>query len=202
MNPARSAEVYATQWKAIAIGAFFLVALSSSIHAQTNVAIIDLGVVFENHSGFQSQLERLRQEATSLQQAVAQERQNLQFKMEQLSAMYAPESAEFKQAEKDLMVQDANITVEARSKVRQLTTEEARIHYQTYQEVSRYVEDYCSKNNIRLVMRYAGGQMSLDDPESIMHQINGAVVFHRQDRDITQVIVQSMKSAKTGVGGN
>ncbi len=186
---------------AIVVGAVWCASLPQLATAQTSVAIIDMGVVFENHAAFQAQLERLRQEAAALKQQVAQEQQRLQARLEQVSAMYAPDSAEFLQAEKDLRTQDTNLMVDARAKVRQLTTEEARIHFETYQEVCKYIEAYCTKNNIRLVMRYAGGQMSLDDPESIMHQVNGAVVYHRPDRDITNAIVQIMKETKQGVGG-
>ncbi len=191
-----------TQWIAILMLVTALgVLLPQAATAQTNVAIVDLGVVFEKHAAFQDELKTLRQEAEGLQKDVMQKRQELQVKMEETTSLYTSTSPEYKQREKDLALQAAQLDLDAREKVRELTVREANIHYNTYNEVSRYIEEYCVKNDIRLVMRYTGGQMNVDDPDSIMQQINGAVVFYRPEKDITNAIVKVMAATKGGVAG-
>jgi Skp family chaperone for outer membrane proteins len=199
---ARSADVNKTQWIAnLMLVAAWGVLLPQAAMAQTSVAIVDLGVVFEKHAEFQNQLKLLRQEAEGLQKDVMQKRQELQVKMEETSGLYNPNSPEFKQREKDLALQAAQLDLDAREKVRELTIREANIHYNTYNEVTKYIEEYCTKKEIRLVMRYTGGEMKPSDPDSIMQQINGAVVFYRPEKDITNAIVQSMAATKSGVSG-
>ncbi|MEZ6092658.1 MAG: OmpH family outer membrane protein [Pirellulaceae bacterium] len=169
-----------------------------SSHAQSTVAIVDIGVIFDSHAHFKQELQSLRSEAESLQMTVNQQRQKLAQDSESLALKFNPGSEQYKSFEKDLALAAAKLDVDSRDKMRELMQREAHVHFDTYEEVNKYIEQYCQENQIRLVLRYSGGEMKADDPDSIMNQINGAVVFFRPERDITQEIVARMANAKDG----
>lgn len=191
-----------TQRIAILVMALIGLVYSSSASAQTNVAIVDIGVLFEKHGTFQQQLQLLRQEADELQKSVTANRQKLQQDAEAISLTFSPDQPEYKKREKEIALKAAQLDIDARDKMQELMTREAHIHYDTYNEVNRYVDDFCRQREVQLVLRYTGGEMNPADPDSIMQQINSAVVFHRAEKDITNQVVQLMLSAKSGVGGN
>lgn len=170
--------------------------------AQTRVAIVDIGVVFDNHPNFKQELQNLRTEAENLQVSVNQQRQQLAKDSEALGLRFNPGSDSYKQYEKELALSVAKLDVDARDKMRELMTREAHVHYDTYAEVNSYIEQYCQNNGIRLVLRYSGGEMTPDNPDSIMQQINGAVVYFRPEKNITEQIVALMLQAKSGAGSN
>ncbi len=158
--------------------------------AQTNVGLIDMGLVFEGHPVFKDRLQQLKQEADSLQGTVLQQRQMLAKDGESLTLLYAPGSTEFKQKEKELALKAAQLEIDAKDKMRDLMTTEARLHFEVYTDVNRVVEEYCQQFGIRLVLRFNSNKAKADNPESIMQQVNSAVVFYRPDNDITAAVIQ------------
>jgi Skp family chaperone for outer membrane proteins len=190
------------QWIAVvACGLTFGVCVAATpAAAQTNVVVVDIGVLFEKHPGFQSELEKLRREADDLQKSVMSTRQRLQADAEALNLTYSPTSAEFKQKEREIALQATQLDIDAKDRMQSLMTREAHIHYDTYNEINRYLEDFCREGNLQLVLRYSGTSMDPKDPESIMTAVNSAIVFHRPDKNITDAVLQKMLQTK-GVGG-
>jgi Skp family chaperone for outer membrane proteins len=196
--------VKTTQWIAIFsfVFATMCATLVAPLSAQTKVAVIDVGVIFENHPNFKQELQNLRTEAEGLQMSVNQQRQKLMKDSEALGLNFNPGTEAYKQHEKDLALSAAKLDVDARDKMRELMTREAHVHFDTYAEVNRYVEQYCQENGIRLVLRHSGGEMDPNNPESIMQQINGSIVFVRPEKNITQEIIARMLQTRDGAGSN
>ncbi len=166
--------------------------------AQSPVAIVDVGQVFDSHPGFKQELENLRLEAEALQNTVNQQRMKLAKDQESLGLSFTPGSDAYKNQEKDIALAAAKLDVDARDKMRTLMTREAHVHYDTYTEVNRYIAEFCQENGLRLVLRHSDNEMKLDDPESIMQKINSPVVYFRPEKDITPAIVAKMLQAKSG----
>jgi Skp family chaperone for outer membrane proteins len=171
-------------------------ALSGSLQAQTSVALLDMAVVFENHPAFKSRLAQLKQDADGLQTAVLQQRQALIKEQENLRLLYQPGSQEFKDKEKELALKVTQLEIDSNDKMRDLMVQEAKLHFEIYSEVNRLVDEYCNQFDIRLVLRFNSAAVQRDKPESVMQQVNGAIVYYNPNRDITAAIVQRVAQVR------
>lgn len=184
----------------LCLAAFAVTALSSglagSLQAQTSVALLDMAVVFENHPAFKSRLAQLKQDADGLQTAVLQQRQALIKEQENLRLLYQPGSQEFKDKEKELALKVTQLEIDSNDKMRDLMVQEAKLHFEIYSEVNRLVDEYCNQFDIRLVLRFNSAAVQPDKPESVMQQVNGAIVYYNPNRDITAAIVQRVAQVR------
>jgi len=160
----------------------------TTVQAQTNVALVDIGKIFKSHPVFGQQLEGLRQDAEQfkaqtqqLKQALVQEAQGLQ--------EYEPTSPEYKAEETRLAQKSAAKEVEQRNKMRDLMKMEAQLHFDTYNEIKAMIAEYAQKQGVRMVMRYNSQEIDPAVPASIMQKVNSSIVFHTNQKDITQEIV-------------
>ena len=156
--------------------------------AQTKVAIVDVGKIFKSHPKFSQELAALKQEAEQFKAASLQVQQQLVKKAEVLK-QYQPGSDEFKNAETKLAQESAAMEVEQRDKMRTLMQREAQLHFKTYSEVNGLIATYCESDGIQLVLRYNSQEMDPKNPSSVMQRVNGSVVYHNQQNNITQQIV-------------
>jgi Skp family chaperone for outer membrane proteins len=152
---------------------------------------VDVGAIFKGHPVFTQQLEALRQEAETFKASSLQLQQQLMQKAEVLR-QYAPGSAEFKQAETSLAQESAAMEVEQRNKMRTLMQAEAQLHFDTYAEVNEIIAEYCDAQNIQLILRHNGEPMDPKNPNSIMQRVNGSIVFHTPQKDITPQIIATI----------
>ena len=184
----------------LCLAAFAVTALSSglagSLQAQTPVALLDMAVVFENHPAFKSRLAQLKQDADGLQTAVLQQRQALIKEQENLRLLYQPGSQDFKDKEKELALKVTQLEIDSNDKMRDLMIQEAKLHFEIYSEVNRLVDEYCNQFDIRLVLRFNSATIQPDKPESVMQQVNGAIVYYNPNRDITAAIVQRVAQVR------
>ena len=169
---------------------------AATASAQTSVALLDLAVVFESHPVFKARLAQLKQDADGLQASVLQQRQALVKEQENLRLLYQPGSKEFKEKEKELAVKATQLEVDSNDRMRELMTQEAQLHYSVYTEVNKLVDEYCTQFEIRLVLRFNSAAVQPDKPESVMQQVNSAVVYYNPTRDITPAIVQRVSQVR------
>ena len=156
--------------------------------AQTKVAIVDIGAIFKSHPKFSMELAALKQNAEQFKSNSLKQQQELIQKAEVLK-QYQPGSQEFKNSETKLAQESAAMEVDQRDKMRSLMQQEAQLHFKTYSEVNSLIATYCEPEDIQLVLRYNSQQMDPKIPQSVMQRVNGSVVFHNQQNDITQQIV-------------
>jgi Skp family chaperone for outer membrane proteins len=160
----------------------------NSSNAQTKVALVDVGMVFKNHPSFSQELESLKSEADKFKEETRQMQAALMEKAGVLKN-YQPDSDEFRQAETELAKESAALEVQQRSKLRTLMEREAKLHYDTYMQIKSAVSTYCEQRGIQLVMRHDATPMKADQPSAIMQKVNGKIVFHQPNNEITQQIV-------------
>jgi Skp family chaperone for outer membrane proteins len=170
------------------LGLAVLVLNVNSLNAQTKVALVDVGMVFKNHPSFSQELESLKSEADKFKEETRQMQAALMEKAGVLKN-YQPDSDEFRQAETELAKESAALEVQQRSKLRTLMEREAKLHYDTYMQIKSAVSTYCEQRGIQLVMRHDATPMKADQPGAIMQKVNGKVVFHQPNNEITQQIV-------------
>ncbi len=165
---------------------------AQAVLGQASVVICDINQVFEKHPQFTAELAQLKTDAEALQATVTQQRQQLAAQAEQLSLAYRVGTTEYSDAEKSLAMESAKVELEARDRMRELTRREARLHYDIYQQVTGVITRYSQETGTPLVLRFNAAPMVEGDPDSIMQQVNAAVVWHRPDRNVTTEILKRM----------
>ncbi len=159
-----------------------------SANAQTKVVLVDIGQVFKNHPVFSQQLDGLKAEADRFKEDTKRLQEQLLQEAEGLKG-FNPDSIDFQQLETSLAQKSAALEVQQMNKLRTLMEREAKLHYDTYQEIKQAITIYCQERDITLVMRHNSEPMNPGQIGSIMQRVNGKVVYHRPDNEITQQIV-------------
>ncbi|MGI9515688.1 MAG: OmpH family outer membrane protein [Pirellulaceae bacterium] len=175
----------------LAIAFSFGCLVTTQAAAQTPVCVVDVAQVFENHSGFKAQLENLKQQAEQYKLELQGRAQQLQAQSEELRN-YKVGSPEYKQLETELATASANLEVERRNKTREFVEMEAKVHFETYLEVTQVIGNLCEQRGYRMALRFTSTQMDATDPASIMQTVNEYVIFHRPQVDITQDVIRTI----------
>lgn len=168
-----------------------ILSVASLAEAQSSVAIVDIGMVFKAHPTFPRELETLRAEADQFQKNAVQLQQQMVAKSEKLQ-MWTPDSEDYRNFETQLAQELATLEVQQRSEMRSLMVREAQLHFQTYQQVKKVVNDYCAAKNIRLVLRHTDQKLNVDNPKSVMADVNKNLVFYTPEIDITNEIIRQI----------
>lgn len=175
----------------IALTAMFSLAAVATAEAQTKVAIVDIGLVFKSHPQFKQQLESLKQQADQFKSSSIQAQQDLVQQAEALRN-YNPGSPQYNSLEAKLAQQSAAMELDQKNRMRELMELEAKLHYDTYQEINTAVAAYCQDNDIRLVLRFNGETMDPRQPATVMQRVNSSVVYHLPQTDITRFVVSKL----------
>jgi Skp family chaperone for outer membrane proteins len=196
-------KVNFNQWIASSITcSLFLVSTWSSIaHAQTKVALVDMGRVFKNHPEFTAKLEQLRNQATQFRTQSEQEQQQFLKKTEILD-QFVRDSDEYRDTEAKLAKESASLEVEQRASMRELLKQEASLHADIYSEVNEFIAQYCSEHSIQLILRFNSDPVDAANPQSIMQRVNSNVVYYAPDKDVTNVIIQRISQVKGSAAPN
>lgn len=188
-------------WACVVAGAVaFIPSVSSAQQAAPppssgiNIALLDIPQVFKNHPGFIQRSEELKKELKDLDAYFNDQRKLLNDKRAAL-AQYKVGSPEFERLEKEIASQAANLQVLREQKRRDLFEREAKLYYETYNEILSHVDAFCKRHNIALVLKYDSEQMDPSDPNSVMKGINRQIIY--QDRiDITGEIIRMINAPR------
>ena len=167
--------------------------------AQSGVCVIDVAQIFKDHPTFNQQLAALKQEAEQFQAQLQQAGEKLAGMNEELRQI-DPSTEEYQQQERQIAQLSASFEVDRRTKMRELMTREAKLHFDTYSQITEQIGSFCQENQIRLVLRYNNTEMDVKQPATIMQAVNSNVVFQNSDRDITAQVSQRVAASVTNNG--
>ncbi|HIK94727.1 MAG TPA: OmpH family outer membrane protein [Planctomycetes bacterium] len=186
---ARSADV--KRIRNMATGLIFALFASSTLLAQngTAIAVLDVNSVFENSIRFKHAMNDIKSDIKNYEAEVIGHRQTLGKQREALGT-YKPDSQQYRTLEKQLATMTANLQIDMQLKKKDFMEREAKIYFQAYTELERFVGDYSTRRGISLVVRFHGGKMNDNSRESVLAGVNRPIVFHDQSLDITQAIVE------------
>jgi Skp family chaperone for outer membrane proteins len=156
----------------------------------TNVAVIDVAQVFENHTRFKKRMEDIKSDIEKFEATVRQEQKRLTTLRDELQTL-KPGTDRFKQIEKQLADATADVQVTMQLKRKEFLEEEAKVYYNAYQEVLAAVAQFAERNGIGLVLRFNGTEMDPTKRESVLQGVNRAVVFQR-NLNITDYIIEAL----------
>jgi Skp family chaperone for outer membrane proteins len=166
------------------------------------VALVDIVKVFENHARFKQQMEAIRAEIQAFEREIAREQESLSRQNEQLAG--ATSEVQRSQLEAGITRQLADLQVKASLKRNEILSREARVYYETYDEVCREVARLANAHGISLVLRFDSSSIDPQDRGSVLKAVNRPVVFQR-NLDLTDMLIAYAKGtapAPTPLGAN
>ena len=97
------------------------------------------------------------------------------------------------QREADIEQQHAKLRTTARQTEAELLSREARVYYETYQEMQTVVEGMAKEYGLSLVLRFDSESIDPNNREEVITGVNRAVVFHRQ-LDLTGLVSKALNA--------
>lgn len=160
-----------------------------------NVALIDISHVFKNHDRFKQRTEEIKNEIKDFETQINNERKQLNEKRQKLSD-YQSGSREYQTLETEIAQQIANQNVTAELKRKEILEREAKVYFETYEEIRQAVEAFAKHHHIGLVLRFDSEEIDANDRGSVLRGVNRAVVYQDQI-NITYEILQLVNQPRT-----
>ena len=113
---------------------------------------------------------------------------------------FNPGSPEYKRAEEEMARMASDLQVEMALKQKGIAEQEAKIYFNTYNEIYKQVEEFAERYGISLVLRHNNVSMDPQKRDTVLQGVNRAIVYQRQ-LDITEEIVKRVNSAAASVRG-
>jgi Skp family chaperone for outer membrane proteins len=153
-----------------------------------NIAVIDVGLVFEKHVLFKSQMDKLKAEIDATEKDWQGQAKEINAMVEQLKTM-KPDSPDYHALEARVAKLQGDFNVNKALKNKELMERQGKIYFNTYREVESVVNEFCTRYHIALVIRYNSKQIDSSDPQQILQGIQRPIVFVDKQYDITGDII-------------
>jgi len=156
----------------------------------TNVAVIDIALVFKHHDRFNGQMGDIKRDIEQFEAYVRDQQKLLKSKAEELQN-YNASSPEYKTREAELARMQAELQIKIGQERKKFLEREAGVYYHIYKEIEGSVGTFSQRARIGLVLRFNSDDMKEDDRASVLQGVNRAVVFH-SGLDITPYIIADL----------
>ncbi|WP_158265224.1 OmpH family outer membrane protein [Blastopirellula marina] len=186
---------------AVALAAFCQAAPAWAQQAGSgNIAVIDIPVIFKNHDLFKRQMDELKESVTAAEAAVNKERETMKSMVDQLQT-YKAGTPEYKQMEEKLAKLQADLQVKVGMQKKEIMEKEARIYYNTYNQVKQVVAQFAQRYNITLVLNFNSNDIDPTSRQSVHEGVNRPVIYQNNINitgDILQMLNTGVQSTARG----
>ena len=172
---------------------------ASAVSAQETgrVAILDVAKVFKENASFDAKVKAIKTEADKLKVQITNEQDRIKAEVMKLRGMEA--SAERNQMEADLEQQHTRLRTTTRQNEAELLNREARVYFETYNEMQAVVEGMAKEYGLSLVLRFDSESIDPNNRNEVIKGVNRAVVFHRQ-LDLTKLVSEQLNARMASAG--
>ena len=160
--------------------------------APVPIVVLDLSKVFDSHPQFQAKIERIKQNVKTEEAKIQQQGEQLKAQVERLQTLPS-DSAEFKQLEVQVATAQARVQADMQLKRKGFLEEEAKVYYETYQEIKAAVKSFAESNRIGIVLRYSSEEIDQANRQSVLQGINQPIVYNQGGLDVTNYIIDRLK---------
>ena len=167
-----------------------------------NIAVIDIPVIFKNHTLFKKQMDELKDSVDAAEKALTQDRDQMKAMVDQLQA-FKPGTPDYKQLEEKVAKLQADLQVKVSMQKKDFMEREARIYFNTYNQVTQTVASFAQRHNITLVLRYNSNEIDPTNRQSVLEGVNRPVIY-QNNIDITYDILNVLNAGvaqRPAVGG-
>ncbi len=116
-------------------------------------------------------------------------RKQLDKKREQ-AGTFNPDSQQYRDLEKQFAKMTADLQIDMQLKKKEFMVREAKIYFQAYTELEKFVGEYSTRRRIGLVVRFHGDKIAIKNRSPVLAGVNRPVVFHESNLNITQAILE------------
>jgi Skp family chaperone for outer membrane proteins len=156
----------------------------------TNVAVLDISLVFEHFPEFQNQMTELKTQVEQFEAFLKKEQSELLKERDKLQS-YTPGSKEFKELEESLTHKNTDLRLKMEQQRREFLEREARIYFDGYSQVYNVVSTLAQRNEIKLVLRFSSDSMKADDRGSVLQSVNRPVIYQK-NLNITNLVIEAL----------
>jgi len=156
----------------------------------TNVAVLDISLVFEHYPDFQTQMAELKTQVEEFEAFLKKEQGELLKERDKLQN-YAAGSKEFKELEEKMTHTNTDLRLKMEHQRREFLEREARIYFDGYSQVYNVVSTLAQRNEIKLVLRFSSDSMKADDRNSVLQSVNRPVIY-QQNLNITNLVIKAL----------
>ncbi len=149
-----------------------------------NIAVIDVGLIFEKHVRFKAQMDQLKAEIEATEKQWKKEATDINAMGEQLKQS-KPDSPDYHRMEAELAKRTGDFNVNKALRNKELMERQSKIYLNTYREVEDSVSRFCHQYNVSLVIRYNSKAIDGSDPQEILRGIQRPIVYVDKRYDIT-----------------
>ena len=180
----------------VAITTVALPTMTSSLVAQEDgeqgglVAVLDVAKVFKANTTFEKRMEDIKGEADALKAQIQQEQENIRIRAQEV-AQYEIGLRERNQLEGKIEQDQASLRTKARQAETDLLNREAKIYYETYEQMQSTVAKLAQQYGISLVLRFDSEEIDPTNRPEVIKGVNRAVVYHHK-LDLTKLVIESL----------
>ena len=161
----------------------------------TNVAVIDIAFIFNNHYRFKGQMKALETEALEVQGEMQARQKQLQALKDGLKEL-RPGTPDFQKAEEKFANEMTEFQLQNSRKQQEVTQKEAVIYYEAYNELEKTVAYFAQKNRIGIVIKFDREPIKPDDGVSIRRGLARSVIY-QSGLDISNFILAELNKGQT-----
>ncbi len=165
----------------------------------TNVAVIDVGFVFKNATGFKRAMDEIKADDENFKQDAIRQQEAMKADLQNLQKL-PKGSVQYKSLEEKIAGDQTKLRLDMARQQKDRVESEAKIYFNAYQTLEREINKFATTYGIDLVLRYNGEAMDPSQPESVLNGINRFVVYQR-DINITGPILDQMNRGVPGAQG-
>jgi Skp family chaperone for outer membrane proteins len=145
----------------------------------TSVVVVDVNYILKNHVRFKEAQDAMKKEVEQIEEHIRVERDAIGKMAEQLKVVL-PDSPDYKRLEESIAERTSKLQLETARARKEVMGKDAKLMYDTYQEVYNHVANFARQNNISLVLRFSSEPIESDDRNSVFQGINRTVVYQNQ----------------------
>jgi Skp family chaperone for outer membrane proteins len=158
------------------------------------VAVLDVAKVFKENQDFEAKMQTIKAEADNLKVQITQQQEEIKAEAQGLAA-YTVGSPDRNRLEEQLEQKQTKLRTKARQAETELLNREAKIYFDTYQEMQAVVSSIANQHGISLVLRFDSDEIDPMNRPEVIKGVNRAVVFHRR-LDLTNLVIKQMNPAQ------
>lgn len=162
----------------------------------TPVAVVDMEHVLDNHPTFTAQMEAMKAEFQQTMKDFEERRKKISESIQQLNSQLNSDSPEFKQREEAIVGQESRLRLDAKNKQEEFDERQAKLMYDTYNQIVGSVGMAAKYYKFDLVVRYnrkQSTQMNPKKPQSVLYGADREVIYFSEQIDLTDVVIGLLK---------
>ncbi len=167
------------------------------------IGLVDMAEVFQGYKKFedlrtelQAEIEKSSAEANLMMERMKKMQQGM------VESKLAPGSPEYEQGEKALLDAKGEYDAFLAATQRKLARRESEMFKVIYSDTTSMVKKYAEFAKFTVVIRFDRKDINDDTPpQEAMQRMNKQVVFHRDDDDITDVVLSTLNKQYESTAG-